>query len=494
MSQLVNRFFHFNRRQEGVVNSLFDPAALQCKNCGLRYRSSEMMSYTQHLDWHFRMRRREKDNAKKAQSRKWYFERIDWIISEEIEDEDKGTVAPEKYVEERYQNLFVPVFPDGLADDPNGEGGERGVSPAGLPSVPVSEVESVRAVESACPVCNEEFEQFFKEEDGPAAGDDTDGRWHYKNAIRPDDGEDGRLYHPQCYQDFKANGGKGNSSKLEDSTVESDADASVDDVAAASVKVEKTQEEDADGGVADAEGEEKMEVDEQGQQQKDGEGNDSAKEEPVVTGDAPAAENGVEGAEGTKEEPMETGEGESGDAAKTEVAEEKTPAAPGDEKKEGEEAAKEGEGEGGEKDEKDNKEEEDKKDESLTLDDVSSATTTAMAAPASKANIKINITTQVRKLYMWYSVSFCPQISGKLTFVFHQVEKLERRESVMSSQSEGEGGSGAEGVESELDPDAVVQEARPELANAKPAMEGKTFSEIPLRIKDKELSSLCSIM
>ena len=51
---------------------------------------TEAKAFSSHLDWHFRMRRRERDNAKKAQSRMWYFERIDWIISEEIEDDQKG--------------------------------------------------------------------------------------------------------------------------------------------------------------------------------------------------------------------------------------------------------------------------------------------------------------------------------------------------------------------------------------------------------------------
>jgi hypothetical protein len=36
------------------------------------------------------MKRREREQARRAQSRMWYFERIDWIISEEIEDVEKG--------------------------------------------------------------------------------------------------------------------------------------------------------------------------------------------------------------------------------------------------------------------------------------------------------------------------------------------------------------------------------------------------------------------
>jgi len=35
------------------------------------------------------MKRREKDNVKKAESRRWYFEKAQWIISDEV-DEEKG--------------------------------------------------------------------------------------------------------------------------------------------------------------------------------------------------------------------------------------------------------------------------------------------------------------------------------------------------------------------------------------------------------------------
>ena len=79
-----------NLLQTAVIRTLYDPLALQCKNCGLRYAVTDTMAFSAHLDWHFRMKRRERDNARKAQSRMWYFERIDWIISEEIEDYEKG--------------------------------------------------------------------------------------------------------------------------------------------------------------------------------------------------------------------------------------------------------------------------------------------------------------------------------------------------------------------------------------------------------------------
>jgi hypothetical protein len=94
------------------VHTLFNTSALQCKNCGLRYCSSGddvASSYSQHLDWHFRMRRREKENARKAQSRKWYFHKDEWIISEEIEDKEKGSNPEQINIETT--TSFLSVIP-----------------------------------------------------------------------------------------------------------------------------------------------------------------------------------------------------------------------------------------------------------------------------------------------------------------------------------------------------------------------------------------------
>jgi hypothetical protein len=52
------------------------------------------MKYSQHLDWHFRQNRRDKDNTRKAQSRKWFYDVSDWIQFEEIEDlEERGKIC-----------------------------------------------------------------------------------------------------------------------------------------------------------------------------------------------------------------------------------------------------------------------------------------------------------------------------------------------------------------------------------------------------------------
>ena len=79
-----------------------------------------------------RMKRREKDNAKRAQSRKWYFEKNDWIESDEIEDE----ATDEKLEEEEKEEEEIVIK-----------------------TVPVGEGQK----NTCCPVCREDFDQFYKQ-------------------------------------------------------------------------------------------------------------------------------------------------------------------------------------------------------------------------------------------------------------------------------------------------------------------------------------------
>lgn len=46
---------------------------------------------------------------------------------------------------------------------------------------------------SVCPVCREEFDQFYKQGDGS-----EEGGWYLHNAVR----HDGVLYHPECHKDM----------------------------------------------------------------------------------------------------------------------------------------------------------------------------------------------------------------------------------------------------------------------------------------------------
>ena len=211
------------------MNTLYDPSALQCKNCGVRYSSTAMIPYSQHLDWHFRMKRREKDNAKKAKSREWYYTRMDWIISEEIEDEEKDMDVDDK------------TCPDSQQEPP---------------TVPVQDNDA-----GTCPICREEFEQFFKQDamDTPKAGatdDDHDARWHYRNAIRV---EDGTVYHPACYQDQKKSLERMDSSAMSEAT-ETEDESEAEQTQQVKKEVKEEGEEMHDDKVQSESDKEKMEM------------------------------------------------------------------------------------------------------------------------------------------------------------------------------------------------------------------------------------------
>lgn len=76
-------------RQLAVVQQVY--LGMQCSSCGVRFPPEQTMKYSQHLDWHFRQNRRDRDSVRKAHSRKWYYDVDNWIQYEEIEDlEERG--------------------------------------------------------------------------------------------------------------------------------------------------------------------------------------------------------------------------------------------------------------------------------------------------------------------------------------------------------------------------------------------------------------------
>jgi hypothetical protein len=54
-----------------MIESLYSNIPRQCKNCGLRFREDAKLR--KHMDWHFETNRREKNKAKQAVSRQWYW-------------------------------------------------------------------------------------------------------------------------------------------------------------------------------------------------------------------------------------------------------------------------------------------------------------------------------------------------------------------------------------------------------------------------------------
>lgn len=161
------------KRQAGIVDTLY--SGIQCSSCGLRFPPEQTMKYSQHLDWHFRQNRRERDSKRKAHFRKWYYTQSDWIKYEEIED-----------AEDREKNFFETQQESSDGNDDGNSKNIRNNDTIAIVSCP-ADAEDVNRV---CDMCHDGFEQFFNEE--------TE-EWHLRNAIKIDE----KVYHPICYEDFK---------------------------------------------------------------------------------------------------------------------------------------------------------------------------------------------------------------------------------------------------------------------------------------------------
>lgn len=72
------------QRYDSVINRLY--TGIQCYSCGMRFTTSQTDVYADHLDWHYRQNRTEKDVSRKVTHRRWYYSLTDWIEFEEIAD------------------------------------------------------------------------------------------------------------------------------------------------------------------------------------------------------------------------------------------------------------------------------------------------------------------------------------------------------------------------------------------------------------------------
>lgn len=159
---------------------------LQCASCGVRFASDQAVKYSQHLDWHFRQNRREKELARRAQSRPWYYKVTDWIQYEEIEDLD-----------EREKNWFEhQASASGEAEIGSEDSAEGCTSQQQAPAEQLSSIPSCVAgpsdTDKTCDMCHDPFDTFYNE--------DME-EWHLQNAIRADDSS---TYHPACLQEMQA--------------------------------------------------------------------------------------------------------------------------------------------------------------------------------------------------------------------------------------------------------------------------------------------------
>ncbi|TRZ03289.1 hypothetical protein DNTS_006717 [Danionella cerebrum] len=151
-------------RHDSIITKLY--TGIQCYSCGMRFTASQTDVYADHLDWHYRQNRSEKDFSKKVTHRRWYYGLTDWIEFEEIAD-----------LEERAKSQFFERVHEEVIQKTQEAAKEK-------------EFQSVKAaadvVHELCEICQEQFEMYWEEEEE---------EWHLKNAIR--------TYHPSCFEDYQ---------------------------------------------------------------------------------------------------------------------------------------------------------------------------------------------------------------------------------------------------------------------------------------------------
>eukprot|EP00698_Gefionella_okellyi_P014447 TRINITY_DN4009_c0_g1_i2.p1 TRINITY_DN4009_c0_g1~~TRINITY_DN4009_c0_g1_i2.p1 ORF type:complete len:473 (+),score=41.62 TRINITY_DN4009_c0_g1_i2:126-1421(+) len=152
-------FFSAHIRDDNAIRALYDRFPLNCKQCGLRM----MEGMQEHLDWHFKEKRRARERGKHATCRNWFLSRSKW----EAYDFDASVAQQE-----------APAFFQQMAVV--GAGGSSNVTP-----VPEATHEVVAGEQRSCPVCTENFDMHF---------DDDQQEWMLSGAVKIDD----VVYHVAC--------------------------------------------------------------------------------------------------------------------------------------------------------------------------------------------------------------------------------------------------------------------------------------------------------
>ncbi|XP_018105873.1 pre-mRNA cleavage complex 2 protein Pcf11 isoform X2 [Xenopus laevis] len=155
-------------RYDSVINRIY--TGIQCYSCGMRFTKSQTDIYADHLDWHYRQNRTEKDVSRKITHRRWYYSLKDWIEFEEIADLEER--AKSQFFEKVHEEVILKT--QEAAKEKEFQSVQAG--PAGADEI--------------CEICQEQFEQYWDEEEE---------EWHLKNAMRVNE----KIYHPSCYDDYK---------------------------------------------------------------------------------------------------------------------------------------------------------------------------------------------------------------------------------------------------------------------------------------------------
>ncbi|XP_073425291.1 pre-mRNA cleavage complex 2 protein Pcf11 [Dendrobates tinctorius] len=155
-------------RYESIIVRLY--TGIQCYSCGMRFTKSQTDVYADHLDWHYRQNRTEKDVSRKITHRRWYYSLKDWVEFEEIADLEER--AKSQFFEKVHEEVILKT--------------QEAAKEKEFQSVPAGPA----GADEICDICKEQFEQYWDEEEE---------EWHLKNAMCVSE----KIFHPSCYEDYK---------------------------------------------------------------------------------------------------------------------------------------------------------------------------------------------------------------------------------------------------------------------------------------------------
>ncbi|XP_039265316.2 uncharacterized protein LOC120340977 isoform X1 [Styela clava] len=153
-------------RCDDLIKRLY--TGIQCSACGMRFTACQTDMYAEHLDWHYRANRKDKDGVKETH-RTLYPTAGEWIMYEEIVDPSqraKNQVFDEEM--EQGEETEAPAKPQNSEDL----------------VVPVAQ----HPEQDKCNVCHEAFKTVYNDEEE---------EWQYVNCVAVD----GKNFHPNCYAD-----------------------------------------------------------------------------------------------------------------------------------------------------------------------------------------------------------------------------------------------------------------------------------------------------
>lgn len=159
-----------------LIDILYYPQDLQCRTCARRFPNTDdgRAKRDAHLDWHFRINKKLRENVGRGQTRAWY-------LTEEaiISPQEALLTFLKEWIKNREEdNSIIPTTQTSQVKESTPQPDASIPAPTGA------------LADQPCPICKEQFNSEWDE-------DKED--WVWKNAIKVG----GKIYHASCFAETR---------------------------------------------------------------------------------------------------------------------------------------------------------------------------------------------------------------------------------------------------------------------------------------------------